>query len=190
METFMRNTTKLRAISVTTSVLMLSMLAACVAPMQTSDSAYPAQYPGQYPATTAPAGVYPQGGYPAAGYPAQNQQRAYTEFGRVSNVEVLRTPEQGRSSGLGAVLGGVAGAVVGRQIGGGSGRDAATVVGVLGGAVAGNAIEKNRNTTVHETYRVSIQLDNGSSRAYDVPSYGELRVGDRVRIENGQISRL
>lgn len=179
-------TTSHRAIFVTASVLMLSTLAACVAPMQTSDSAYPAPYPS----TTTQPGVYPQGGYPAAGYPAQNQQRAYTEFGRVSNVEVLRTPEQGRGSGVGAVLGGVAGAVVGRQIGGGSGRDAATVAGVVGGALAGNAIEKNRNTTVRETYRVSIQLDNGSARAYDVPSPGELRVGDRVRIENGQISRL
>ena len=179
----MRATTNFRAISVTASVLILSTLAACVAPMQTRDAAYPAQYP-------APAGAYPQGGYPAAGQPAQNQQRAYSEFGRVSNVEVLRTPEQGRSSGLGAVIGGVAGAVVGRQIGGGSGRDAATVVGVVGGAVAGNEIEKNRSTTVRESYRVSIQLDNGMSRAYDVPSPGELRVGDRVRIENGQIFRM
>jgi outer membrane lipoprotein SlyB len=189
METFMRTTINFRAISVTASVLLLT-LAACVAPMQTSDSAYPAQYPAQYPATSAPAGVYPQGAYPSAGYPAQNQQRAYTEFGRVSNVEVLRTPEQGRGSGVGAVLGGVAGAVVGHQIGGGRGRDAATVVGAVGGAVAGNAIEKSRNTTVSETYRVSIQLDNGSFRAFDVPSSGGLRVGDRVRIENGQISRL
>jgi outer membrane lipoprotein SlyB len=180
----MRTMTNFRAFSVTASVLMLSTLAACVAPMQTSDSAYPAPYPA-----TAPAGAYPQGGYPAAGYPSQNPQRAYTEYGRVSNVEVLRTPEQGRGSGIGAVIGG-AGAVVGRQIGGGSGRDAATVVGALGGAVAGNSIEKNRNTTVRESYRVSIQLDNGSARAYDVPSYGELRVGDRVRIENGQIFRM
>ena len=175
----MRATANFRAFSLTASVLMLSMLAACVAPMQTRDAAYPAPYPAQ-------TGAYPQGGYPAA----QNQQRAYTEFGRVINVEVLRTPEQGRSSGLGALLGGVAGAVVGRQIGGGSGRDAATVVGVVGGAVAGNEIEKNRSTTVRESYRVSIQLDNGNSRAYDVPSFGELRVGDRVRIENGQIFRM
>jgi outer membrane lipoprotein SlyB len=181
----MRTLTNFRALSVTASVLMLSTLAACVAPMQTSDSAYPAPYPA-----TAPAGAYPQAGYPAAGYPAQNPQRAYTEYGRVSNVEVLRTPEQGRGSGVGAILGGVAGAVVGRQIGGGSGRDAATVVGAVGGAVAGNAIEKNRNSSVRESYRVSIQLDNGTARAYDVPSYGELRVGDRVRIENGQIFRM
>jgi outer membrane lipoprotein SlyB len=191
LEAFMRTTNYraiYRAIGVTSSVLLLSTLAACVAPMQTSDSAYPAPYPTQYPAQFP--GQYPQGGYPAAGYPAQNPQRAYTEYGRVSNVEVLRTPEQGRGSGVGAVLGGVAGAVLGHQIGGGSGRDAATVVGAVGGAVAGNAIEKNRNTTVRESYRVSIQLDNGSSRAYDVPSYGELRVGDRVRIENGQIFRM
>ena len=40
-----------------------------------------------------------------------------------------------------------------------------------------------------ESYRVSVQLDNGSMRSYDTSSYGELRIGDRVRIENGQLSR-
>ncbi|MGH8858131.1 MAG: glycine zipper 2TM domain-containing protein, partial [Polaromonas sp.] len=89
-----------------------------------------------------------------------------------------------------AVLGGVAGAVVGHQIGGGRGRDAATVIGAVGGAVAGHAIEKGQSTTVRETYRVSVQLDNGVFRAYDVPSYGELRIGDRVRIENNLLYRI
>jgi len=181
----MRTVTHFRALSVTACVLLLSCLAGCVAPMRASNSSYPAPYP---PAV--PAGAYPQGGYPAAGYPAQNPQRAFAEYGRISQVEALHAPEQGRSSGVGAILGGVAGAIVGRQIGGGSGRDAATVFGALGGAVGGNAIEKNRNTAVRESYRVSIQLDNGSARIFDVPSFGDLRVGDRVRIENGQIFRL
>lgn len=162
-----------RYISITASALLLAGLAACAAPMSSSS-----------PST------YPSSSYPSSSYPAQYPQGNYTEFGRVSNVEVLRTSEPGKGSGLGAVIGGVAGAVVGRQIGGGSGRDAATVVGAVGGAVAGNAIEKSRNTTVRETYRISIQLDNGSTRAYDVPAHGDLRVGDRVRIENGQIYRL
>ena len=43
---------------------------------------------------------------------------------------------------------------------------------------------------VYESYRVSIQTDNGAYRAFDVPSPGDLRVGDRVRIDNGQISRI
>ena len=164
----MRNTS--RFFSVAGLAVLIAGLAACVAPPMNSPQ--------------------PMSSYPASSYPVQNPQSNYVEYGLVRNVEVLRTPQQGQGSGVGAVLGGVAGAVVGRQIGGGSGRDAATVLGAVGGAVAGNAIEKNRNTGVNETYRVSIQLDNGAMRAYDVPSYGELRIGDRVKIENGQLFRI
>ena len=181
-----------RFFSVAISAVLLAGLAACeTAPMSSSDANYPSyparssSYPAQYPQSSYPA-QYPQSQYPQSQYPQGN----YVEYGRVSNVEVIRTQEQGKGSGVGAVLGGVAGAVVGHQIGGGHGRDAATVVGAVGGAVAGNAIEKNRNTNVRETYRISVQLDNGVSRAYDVPSYGDLRVGDRVRIENGQLFRM
>jgi outer membrane lipoprotein SlyB len=174
----MRNTS--RFISSTCAVLVLAGLAAC-APMspQVSDANYPA------PNASYPAGTYPAGTYPT------NQQNRYIEYGRVSNVEVFRTQEQARTSGMGAILGGVAGAVVGHQIGGGTGKDVATVVGAVGGAAAGNAIERNRNTgAVRETYRVSVQLDNGTGRAYDVPSTGDLRIGDRVRIENGLLYRM
>ncbi|SFU36832.1 Glycine zipper 2TM domain-containing protein [Polaromonas sp. YR568] len=184
----MRNTS--RFISSASVVLVLAGLAAC-APMSppVSDANYPATYPNpntaSYPNQTYPAGTYPAGTYPT------NQQNRYIEYGRVSNVEVFRTQEQARGSGVGAILGGVAGAVVGHQIGGGTGKDVATVVGAVGGAVAGNAIEKNRNAAnVRETYRVSVQLDNGSGRAYDVPSTGDLRIGDRVRIENGLLYRM
>lgn len=177
----MRNTS--RFISSASVVLVLAGLAAC-APMspQVSDANYPATSPNtaSYPSQTYPAGTYPT-----------NQQNRYIEYGRVSNVEVFRTQEQARGSGVGAILGGVAGAVVGHQIGGGTGKDIATVAGAVGGAVAGNAIEKNRNAAaVRETYRVSVQLDNGTGRAYDVPSTGDLRIGDRVRIENGLLYRM
>jgi len=178
-----------RFISVTSSVLVLAGLAACgTVPMDSQGqmSSYPAstypsqgQYPNQYPNQ-----------YPAqAQYPAQNQQGNYAEYGRVSNIEVFQTQQQAQGSGLGAVLGGVAGAVVGHQIGGGSGRDAATLAGAVGGAFAGNAIEKNRNPNVSQTYRVTVQLDNGAARAYDIPATGELRIGDRVRVQNGQLFR-
>lgn len=166
-----------RFIFVASSVLVLAGLAAC-APMSS------------YPTSPYPTSSYPASVYPAPSYPAQNpQSNYYVEYGRVSNVEVLRTQEQGKGSGIGAVLGGVAGAVVGHQIGSGSGRDAATVIGAVGGAVAGNAIEKSQSTNVRETYRVTVQLDHGGARAYDVPSYGELRIGDRVRIENNLLYR-
>ena len=169
--------------TVSSALLILAALSAC-APMgpQTSSAPYPS---GNYPQS-----AYPTQNYPQSAYPTQNQQSAYVEYGRVSNIEVLQTQGTAQGSGVGALIGGVAGAVVGRQIGGGSGRDAATVVGALGGAVAGNAIEKNRAGAVTESFRISVQMDNGSYRSYDLPTNGQLRTGDRVRIENGQLSRM
>lgn len=159
-----------RVISIVTSTLAISGLMAC-APMNQSG---------------------PVSSYPATTYPSSNTQGNYTEFGRISNVEIVRMQQPSANSGLGAVIGGVAGAVVGNQIGSGGGRAGATVIGAVGGAVAGNAIERSRtaNANVGESYRISVQLDNGSMRSYDVPSYGDMRIGDRVRIDNGQLSRV
>ena len=139
----------------------------------------------------APAPHY-SGGY-SSGYqtaPAYPNNPAGTEYGRVSNIEVMQGRSQGQTSGAGAVLGAVVGGVLGNQVGKGSGRAAATAVGVLGGAVAGNAIEGRNNQESAQGYRLSVQLDQGGYRVYDVSSPGDLRIGDRVRLYNGQISRM
>ena len=137
---------------------------------------------------SAPAPQY-SGGYQTA--PAYPNNPAGTEYGRVSNIEVLQGRSQGQTSGAGAVIGAVVGGVLGNQIGKGSGRAAATGVGIVGGAVAGNAIEgRNNSQDYNQGYRVSVQLDHGGYRVYDVSSPGDLRIGDRVRLYNGQISRL
>lgn len=177
-----------RFVSITASILVLAGLAACgTVPMdnQGQVSSYPAPtYPGQtqYPG---------QSQYPGqTQYPAQNQQGNYAEYGRVNNIEVFQNQQQAQGPGLGAVLGGVAGAVVGSRFGGGSGRDFAAIAGAVGGAVAGNAIQNNNRTpNVSQSYRVTVQLDNGGARTYDVPATGELRIGDRVRIQNNQLFR-
>lgn len=186
---------KRRLVGFCTSALAVVALSAC-APMGPQNGGYSQggqqnTYPTtSYPTTSYPTTSYPTTTYPAATYPSQGQQSAYVEYGRVSNIEVLQTQGKAQGSGVGALIGGVAGAVVGHQIGGGSGRDIATVVGALGGAVAGNAVEKNGPGAVSETFRISVQVDNGSFRSYDLPSPGQLRPGDRVRIENGQLYRL
>lgn len=163
-----------RTVGLGAGVLALATLTACVAPAPVYQSRYPYQ-PAQ-------AASYP---YPAA--PAQ-----YVEYGRVANIEVLRSETGGYgTSGGGAVAGGVIGGVVGNQFGHGGGRAAATALGLVGGALLGNAIEANNNAPrVYESYRVSIQTENGGYRAFDVPHPGDLRIGDRVRIHNGQISRM
>jgi outer membrane lipoprotein SlyB len=158
-----------RLLSVTASVLALATLTACVAPAPVYQTS---RYPYQPAYQAAPS--------------------AYVEFGHVANIEVLRSETQGTgTSGGGAVAGGVIGGVVGNQFGRGGGRAAATALGVVGGALLGNSIEANRNgPRAYESYRVSIQTDNGAYRSFDVPNPGDLRIGDRVRIDGGQISRM
>ena len=104
-----------------------------------------------------------------------------------------RLPERDGNAG-GTVAGAVIGGLLGNQVGGGSGRVAATAVGAVGGALLGNTVEGRNNPqqggNYAQGYRITIQLDQGGLRAYDVSSPGDLRLGDRVRTYNGQISRL
>jgi outer membrane lipoprotein SlyB len=159
-----------RLITLAASAVAVASLTACVAPAPYSTTRYPYQ---------------PQAAY-------QAPPGSYTEYGQVANIEVIRTQRPGTGTGGGgAVAGGVIGGVVGNQFGHGSGRAAATALGVVGGALLGNSIEaQNNGPRVYDSFRVSIQTDNGAYRAFDVPSPGDLHIGDRVRIDNGQISRF
>lgn len=151
--------------------LLAASLVACAAP----GDRYPSNnsYPGNNTA---------QGSYPT--------QQYGTEYGRVSNIYEHRDQRSKRTSGAGAVLGAVAGAVLGNQIGGGNGRAAATAIGAVGGGLAGNAIEgRNNERGGADGFRIVVSLDQGGQRDYDVSNPGDLRVGDRVRLNNGQISR-
>lgn len=115
-------------------------------------------------------------------HPIQNDYSI--QYGRVSQIALIR--QDGRSTGGGAVLGAVLGAVIGNQIGSGSGRSVATGAGLIGGALVGNSLEK-RQSPDSDFYRVSVQLDNGQTRQFDYAQLDNLREGDRVRIENGQL---
>jgi outer membrane lipoprotein SlyB len=118
----------------------------------------------------------------------QQPQPIYSQYAQVGQVVAIDRVRLGRpTSGGGAIIGGVAGAVIGNQVGRGMGRDVATVVGALGGAVAGNAIEQNRNGEGQEVFRISVRLNDGNVRAFDYEQPGNIRVGDRVRIEDNRI---
>ncbi len=118
---------------------------------------------------------------------AANRNPHHTQLGRVSSIEVVTL--QGRASGAGAVLGAVLGAVVGSQIGGGSGRVLATGVGVVGGAVAGNSIERHSKSD-DQVYRVHVRMSSGEFRVFDFHRIDDLDVGDQVKVEGGQLYRL
>ncbi len=104
--------------------------------------------------------------------------------GRVVGIDPIRTRPQG--SGVGAVAGGVVGGLIGNKVIGGT---AATAIGAVGGAVAGNNLERNHREGV-AGYHVHIRLDDGRSRTIDQSHIGNLHVGDRVRIDNGGVRRL
>lgn len=116
----------------------------------------------------------------AAPVPAPAPAVPRNRIGSVSAIEPIRTRPQG--SGAGAVIGGVLGGVLGNQFGHGLGRAAMTGVGAAGGAIAGNNVERNYKEGV-SGYRVHIRLDNGSTRTFQRKSVGDLRVGDRVRLD-------
>ena len=95
--------------------------------------------------------------------------------------------KQGEGSGAGAVLGGVLGGVLGHQVGNGRGKDLATVAGAVGGAVLGNSVEKNAKTA--NSYDVRVRMEDGTFQTVRYQTEPGLRVGDKVRVEDGRIVR-
>ena len=115
---------------------------------------------------------------------------ASVQYARVTNVELVNTQATSSGIGAGTVVGGLVGGVLGHQIGGGTGQDIATVAGVVGGALIGNAIQKKQApAAANQIYRVTVQQNNGVSRAFDYAEQPNVRVGDRVRVENNQLYR-
>ena len=176
-----------RRISTALSIGALALVTACSSPTRRGE-AYGSAPIGSGPVYSSqpaygPPPAYPQA-YPQPGqYPQAN---AYAQYGQVRAIDLVSVDR--RTSGGGAVLGAVLGAVVGNQFGSGSGRAAATGVGAVGGAVAGNAIEK-RQRGDNEAYRVSVRFEDGSVRDFDFQRIDDLRVGDRVKWEGGQLMR-
>ena len=151
---------------------LVSSLAVVTAAAALVACAAPGPYSNQYPNT------------PTTSYPSNP---GYAQFGRVTNVEYLRG---GQSQGVaGAVVGGAVGGLAGHQIGGGSGRTAATVLGVVGGALIGRAIEQNTNRGGQDFYRVTVQMDNGGVRTFDYGQAPDVRIGERVRADGNQLFR-
>ena len=107
-----------RSLSLAAAVVAIATLTACAAPGPAYETArYPYQ-PHSRPVAQAP----------------------YVDYGRIANIEVVRSETQGSGpSGGGAIAGGLVGGVVGNQFGGGGGRAAMTALGLVGGALLGGS---------------------------------------------------
>ncbi|MFM2399257.1 MAG: hypothetical protein RL341_1414 [Pseudomonadota bacterium] len=152
----------------------------------TESNAPPVTPPAAKPAPVAKAPAQPRAvSRPAPVAEAQARQVPVVaqNVGVVESVREIKTPGQG--TGLGAVAGGVLGGVLGNQVGGGNGKKAMTVIGAVGGGVLGNHVEKNARATT--SYSVTVRMDNGERRTVSLASASAWRVGDRVKVENGQI---
>jgi outer membrane lipoprotein SlyB len=102
-------------------------------------------------------------------------------------IEAVRPVQQkGQGTGLGAVAGGVVGGALGNQMGHGNGRAAMTILGAIGGGLAGNEVEKRtRSETVYE---VSVRMDDGSLRT--ITQHTAPAAGTRVAVEGQTLRTL
>jgi outer membrane lipoprotein SlyB len=105
--------------------------------------------------------------------------------GTVTDVKTVK--KEGEGSGVGAVAGGVLGGVIGHQIGSGRGNTAATIVGAGAGAYAGHQVEKSQKSTT--TYQVFVKMDDGKSRTFSFSKETAYRVGDKVKVVDGKLTR-
>lgn len=120
-----------------------------------------------------------------------NSGSAYSGYGVVDSIERVsqgNTGIGGSGIGLGTIVGAVVGGVLGHQIGSGTGQTVATVAGAAGGAYVGHELE-NRQQHTADTFKFTIRMDNRSYQTFMQNTDTGLRVGDRVRVENGYLQR-
>lgn len=187
--------TQPRFATIAAGASLAALLAGCAAPYSspTVGSNYPSTTSSPYPTSSQ---SYPSTTYPSVG----SAPAAATEFGRVTDIQTVSmgatsaTNPNVRNAVVGGVIGAVVGNVIGKNVNSGDNRTGATVLGGAAGAAIGSGMGRNTPNTASSgaggpAYRVTVQTDQGLLRTYEVGATGDLRVGDRVRIENGVIYR-
>lgn len=126
---------------------------------------------------------------PAPRPAAAPAQQACASCGVVETIRQVQVPAKDDSNHLvGTIAGGVAGGVVGNQFGGGNGKTALTVLGAVGGALAGREVERNirqQQTVTH--YELTVRMNDGSKRQFRSAQPFSFASGDHVRVENNQL---
>ncbi len=138
-------------------------------------------------ATTSP-------GYGSSGYNNGYGNSGNYNTGRCADCGIvtrINTVASGRSapSATGAVLGGIVGAVAGHEIsdhtGGSRGnKNIAAAAGAVGGALAGNQIQKN---VTNDTFDISVRMDDGRTVVVNQRDLGGIRENTYVRVVNGRV---
>jgi outer membrane lipoprotein SlyB len=127
---------------------------------------------------------------PVNSYPqTSNPNYSYSQYGVVQSIDLVRVDNANANvdAGVGTIAGAVIGGIVGHQIGAGNGNTAATVLGAAGGAYAGHELA-TRNQQ-YDAYRFTIRMRDGSYLTVTQTTNSDIRVGDRVQIDNGVARR-
>lgn len=140
--------------------------------------------PAPYYDDVSPAPTYPTASREPGYRVAASQPPVCNECGIVEAVREVAVEPKG--SGGGAIAGGVVGGLIANQIGKGATRDIATVLGALGGAYAGNHIEKSVKDS--KRYDVVVRFEDGSTRTFPSESLPAWQSGDRVKLQNGLLT--
>ena len=179
--------TSKRLASLAGATAAAALLAACGSnptyPVSQSYPSYPAASTSTYPSGT-----------------VQNAPVAAVEYGRVTDIQTVAMGQTSATNPnvnhaiVGGIIGAVVGNVLGKNVNNGHNRSGATVLGGAAGAAIGSGVGRNDPNTANSgaggpAYRVTVQTDQGAWRTYEVGAVGDLRVGDRVRVENGVIYR-
>lgn len=105
--------------------------------------------------------------------------------GKVRSI-ALET-RQGEASVEGTVAGAAVGGLVANQLARGSSRrDAATVLGAVGGAFAGREIEKKVKT--HNVWHITVDMEEGAARHFYWRSQPPWQSGDAVKVVDGKLT--
>jgi outer membrane lipoprotein SlyB len=105
---------------------------------------------------------------------------------QITNTQI----QSNHHRGVGAVIGGLGGLGIGSLIGAGTGRDVAMVIGTIGGALAGNEVQK-KHAQPQSAQQVIVRVKSGVLVAITQPVDNRLKVGQRVYIEgNGEGARV
>jgi outer membrane lipoprotein SlyB len=96
---------------------------------------------------------------------------------------VVAEKRKGEGSGVGAVAGGVIGGLIGNQMGDGNGRKAMTVLGAVGGGLAGHEVEKHQRAST--VYVTQVRMQDGSRRTFTRSA--ALPVGQAVTVQGNSL---
>ncbi|MCA3218395.1 MAG: hypothetical protein ING59_07510 [Burkholderiales bacterium] len=104
-------------------------------------------------------------------------------------VVSIQEKMQGSQAGsvAGAIGGALIGAALGSQIGGGSGSTIAATVGGVGGSMLGSSAGAKAGEKM--VWQVTVRFDDGIDRTVTVAERPTYRPGDKVRVEQGIITR-